>query len=174
MNNKFRVICFLFVICAILAAFALVSCEKDDSDNTDDGNSQNSGVVYSITYKGVKLTPGGEAKAAVEAIDEEYSYEEVGSCIGDGKDKRYSYTSIRIETVNNDGVDYISAIYVLNDLISTDEKLTIGSPEADIVQKYGDGCAVQNGVYTYTGKDKTKLRVFTKDESVTSIAYLWN
>ena len=174
MKNKMRFIGFLLALCMTVCTISLVSCEKGDAPENTDGSSEDSGVVYSITYKGVKLTPGGEAKAAVEAIDEEYAYEEVGSCVGDGKDKRYSYSSIRIETVNNDGVDYVTAIYLLNDLSSTDEGLTIGSPESDIKAKYGDNCAVENGVYTYTGKDKTVLRVFTKNGAVSSISYLWN
>ena len=174
MKNKMRFIGFLLALCMLACAVSLMSCEKEDTGNDADGTVDKSGVVYSITYKGVKLTPGGEAKAAVEAIDEEYAYEEVGSCVGDGKDKRYSYSSIRIETVNNDGVDYISAIYLINDLHSTDEGLTIGSPEADIKAKYGEDCSAENGVYTYTGKDKTALRVFTKNGSVSSVCYLWN
>jgi hypothetical protein len=173
MKNNIRVICTLLVLALFMSALLLVSCEKKAQDSTDGGDDE-SGVIYSITYKGVKLVPGAPAKAAVEAIDEQYSYEEVGSCIGDGKDKRYSYSSIRIETVNNDGVDYISAVYLINDLASTDEGLTIGSAESDIKAKYGEECEVQNGVYTYTGKDKTALRIFTKDGSVSSVCYMWS
>ena len=173
MKNNIRVICTLLALSFLMCALILVSCEKKTSDSTDAGDDEST-VVYSITYKGVELVPGEAAKPAVEAIDEQYSYEEVGSCVGDGKDKRYSYSSIRIETVNNDGVDYISAVYVINDLAATDKGLTIGSPESDIKAKYGETCEVQNGVYTYTGKDKTVLRIFTKDASVSSIVYLWN
>ena len=170
-KNTVRFICFLLVICAFASSFALVSCEKED---TKQDESSRNDTVYSVSYKGVEIVPGAKSKPVIEKIDEEYAYEEVGSCVGDGKDKRYSYSSLRIETVNNDGVDYISAIYLINDLFATKEGLTIGSPEADIEAKYGDGCSVDNGVYTYEGKDKTSIRIFTKDGAVFSICYLWN
>ena len=92
MKSKTRIISILLTVCTLISLFALTSCEK--ADNNYGGDNKESGVVYSITYKGVKLVPGGEAKPAVEAIDEKYTYEEVGSCIGDGKDKRYSYSAL--------------------------------------------------------------------------------
>lgn len=140
----------------------------DTSEDTSEEDAAE-GLGYVFEYNGVSVVIDAEAADILEGLGEEKSYYEAASCAFDGLDKIYTYDSFEIDTYPTDDVDYISAVILKDDLVSTAEGVAIGDSQDDVTAAYGEGTE-EDGYLVYY-KDDMKLRFIIEDGVVTSIEY---
>lgn len=161
------------ILLAVSMLFCFAACQPtentgnpDSQGNTDDP-AQDS---YSFTYNGTKIALHAPAAEIVAALGEPKSYSESTSCAFDGLDKTYDYGSFCLTTYPIGDKDYISGWWFVDDLVSNDENICIGSSKADVEAAYGtEGF---NGINSYTvQKGSGKLLIIMKDDAVSSVQY---
>ena len=111
--------------------------------------------------------PMSDVLAALGDADE---YFESKSCAFDGLDKTYTYKHFEIITYPQNGVDYVSSIYLFDDVLTTKEGLYIGSKKDSMESLYGTSYTQNGSEYIYA-KGGMELRIILTDDKVTSITY---
>lgn len=165
---------FLILLLAGMMVFSLSACGGNDSTNgggeaETDSSASADGLGYVFEYDGVSIVIDAEATDIIEALGEPTSYYEATSCAFDGLDKIYTYSSFELDTYPTDDIDYVSAVILKDDLVSTAEGVSIGDSLEDVTAAYGEG-EESNGYLVYE-KDDMKLRFVIEDDVVTSIEY---
>lgn len=125
---------------------------------------------YVFVYNDVKIGMDMEAAPIIAALGEPAGYFEAPSCAFEGLDKTYSYGSFEIDTYEQDGKDYISCVFLCDDLIETTEGVALFETKADMISAYGDAYAEEFGMLVYT-KDDMKLKFILDGDEITSIEY---
>ena len=126
---------------------------------------------FDFTYNGVKIALNAPAQAIIDALGEPKSYSESTSCAFEGLDKTYGYPSIYLQTYTKGGIDYIYCWWFVDDLVSNNEGLSIGSTLADVQACYS--ASHFNGTDTYQiKKGSGMMTILLEDETVTSIQYV--
>lgn len=144
--------------------------KPDQSNSGQEFEPAENGYVFE--YNGVRVVMHAPAEEAIEALGEEQAYFEAESCAFDGLDKTYSYPGFDLLTYPIEDRDYISAVILMDDSVTTVEGLYIGSAEADVETLLGSEYSMEtDGAYVYE-KNGSKLQVIVKDGSVISIEYL--
>ncbi len=165
--------CSLCVL-ALLASLALTACTEEVSES-DSTASQDSGTVsatgYYFTYNDTDIILGAAADAIIESLGEYKSYFESESCAFEGLDKVYSYSGFKVNTYEEDGVDYILSVVFSNDTVENAEGITIGSSKDAVLAAYGDPTSETTSSLVYE-KDGTQLVVGISNDSVASLQYL--
>jgi len=128
-------------------------------------------VKYEFKVDKTVITVGAEAAPILKELGTAKKTFEQESCAYQGKDKVYSYDGFDICTYPVNGKDYISAVYIMNDTVSTPEGLKIGAKKQDIIDIYGKEYKEEFGVYRYTA-GTTQLSIYTTNQVVDSIEYL--
>ena len=174
----------LAVLLALLMMFTLAGCgEDEDETNAEEtaaaGDAEEEteeeteaaleGAGYVFVYNDVNVIIDAEAADIIEALGDYKSYYEATSCALDGLDKIYTYDSFEIDTYPTDDVDYISAVILKDDLVSTAEGVCIGDSLNDVTAAYGEG--TEDSGYLIYEKDDMKLCFIISDDVVTSIEY---
>ena len=98
--------------------------------------------------------------------------EEAPNCAFDGKGMLYTFSGFEVETYVKDGLTYFYGVYFLDDSISTEKGITIGSAKDDVTKAYGEADDVKEGSLTYHRKN-LDLVFFLKEGKVTRIHYLF-
>ncbi|MGM9653343.1 MAG: hypothetical protein ACI3XP_06870 [Eubacteriales bacterium] len=126
---------------------------------------------FSLTYQGVRLTPG--ALADIQSLlGEPDDMLEAPSCVHDGSDILYFYDGVEIVTMPSDSGEQLYSISITADSVTTEEGLSIGMTGEDALRMYGDGTEAF-GQYLFV-RGKTSLQVMTDgDGAVTSITYVY-
>ena len=112
-----------------------------DETGADASEDQTSDDRFAFTYNGTKIELGAnydDVKAAIGDATSEFTQ---NSCAFDGCLNMYTYgSSFEIdETVLDSGeAPYISAIYLTDDLVSTEEGLSVFMTKDDAVSIYGE------------------------------------
>ena len=112
-----------------------------DETGADASEDQTSADRFAFTYNGTKIELGAsydDVKAAIGDATSEFTQ---NSCAFDGCLNMYTYgSSFEIdETVLDSGeAPYISAIYLTDDLVSTEEGLSVFMTKDDAVSIYGE------------------------------------
>ena len=157
------------------AMLILVGCgggggESSAASGSGDTTAAAGGSSDAYVFQSGDVTIAMNAKAApiVEALGEYDDYFESESCAFDGLDKQYTYGSFILKTYPLEDVDYVSSVEIRDDLASTPEGVSIGSPAEDVVEAYGE--PAEEGTYSYTKGDCTLL-FLVQDGAVTSIQY---
>jgi hypothetical protein len=173
---------FLFILVSML----LVGCgakedptdikDKDNQPAQDDkqvednqGNNKPSG--YAFEYNDVDIYMNTDVVPVVGALGESLQYFEAESCAFKGLDKFYTYAGIEITTYPLDGKDYVSAISLMDDSVSTPEGVYLGATVDEMIEAYGEEYTESSGSYTYA-KDESKLQFITMNDEIVSITYL--
>lgn len=152
-----------------------ISVENDDAgknenvekDNKDDASTK--GFLFKT--KDVSIAINGEAEGYIQALGDPVSYYESPSCAFGDLDKVYTYNGFEIDTYSIDGKDYISAVILYDDTVSTEEGVCIGDTADKVREIYGSpDTEKDNGILFL--KDDMKLCFIIQDNSVTSIQYL--
>lgn len=162
-----KLIAFLLAT-VMLCCFA--GCETPDVTDTPGGNEpvQDS---YTFTYKGTKIALHAPAAEVIAALGEADEYSEETSCAFDGLDKTYRYGSVYLQTYPLNGKDYIYGWWFVDDLVSNDEDIAIGSTMADVEAIYGlDSYNGSNAFQIKKGSGM--LTIILENEVVTSIQYV--
>jgi len=128
-------------------------------------------VKYEFKTDKAVIAVGAEAAPILKELGKAKKTFEQDSCAYQGKDKVYSYDGFDICTYPVNGKDYISAVYIMDNTVSTPEGLKIGSKKQDIIDIYGKGYKEEFGVYRYTAGN-TELSIYTTNQVVDSIEYL--
>jgi hypothetical protein len=92
----------------------------------------------SLSYRGVELTVGMPADEAIAALGEDYTLKESESCAGQGMDRMYTYSSMRLYVFAPvEGEAVVSSVSYTDDGVTTDG-LRIGSTAEDVVAAMGE------------------------------------
>lgn len=175
---------FLFILISML----LVGCgaKGDPEDNGDiskqediqkDSNNTGQQDVSAKDYSGyffednnVKIYMNTDVVPVVGNLGQASEYFESESCAFKGLDKFYFYSGFEISTYPMDGKDFISAVDLVDDTVSTPEGIYLGSTVEDMIAAYGEDYNESLGSYSYI-KDDSNLQFITEDGEVIGITY---
>lgn len=164
----------LAILLSLIFIFAFTACGTKPADeskgdtNKPAANTDEAGY-YFTTPNGVKVEFDVPAKAVLDAIGGDPSYEESASCAFEGLDKTYGYGGYFITTYPNGDKDYIYSAWFVDDSITTAEGIYVGSSKADVEAAYGAGC-IDGDSATLT-KGNTELVIILEDDAVVEIQY---
>ncbi|MBE5939246.1 MAG: hypothetical protein E7266_02515 [Lachnospiraceae bacterium] len=164
----------LLCVC-VLAMACLVGCGNNEGGNKEttttpkaDTPSKTEGYVFEVS--GTEVGIDMLAAPIIEKLGEPNKYFESESCAFAGLDKTYDYGSYKIETYQIEGVDYISSVYFVDDMVSTKEGLSLFMTKADMEAKYGTDYKEDTGSYSYDKGDMT-LRIIIENDQIVTIEY---
>ena len=128
-------------------------------DNQEASAPAATGDVYSFTYKGVVVTPGMDAEAAIKALGEGYiKSPEIDSCAFNGKETSYD---------NRDGGKYkINTIDIKAATVDCGG-VKLGSPIEDVKKVYGNPSSEEVYGLCYE-KNGTQVQFVSVDEKTVS------
>lgn len=135
---------------------------SDDASQTAEG--------YHFTVNGVTIPMNVDFAPIHEKLGKEAQYFEAASCAFQGLDKIYTYSGYEINTYPNGDKDYVASVYFLDDSVSTEEGIYLGSTLDEVIAVYGEDYTEDSGEYTYT-LGETELSFIIEDDSVVSITY---
>ena len=170
----------LIIVLALLMIFTAGCGENNTESGSEDftngdvsrAESNNAADVgYEFKHNGITIKLNAEAAPVIEALGEPVEYFESPSCAFQGLDKFYYYNGFEINTYEINTVDYISAIKLMDDSISTAEGVSIGSELAEVLTAYGDGYEKEQNFYTYT-LGSTHLQFIAENNIITDIYYI--
>ncbi|MCM1264348.1 MAG: hypothetical protein NC313_16680 [Butyrivibrio sp.] len=141
---------------------------KEDAQ-TESGQTPAAVKGYVFSYNGVSVTMDAEAAPIIEALGEPASYFEAASCAFEGLDKMYTYNGFELDTYPTNDADYVSALILKDDSVSTAEGVCIGDSLEKMQQTYGDGEA--SGGMTVYAKDGMKLCFILQEDEIVAIEY---
>ena len=161
-----KLIAILLAACMLLC---FAGCQPTETENPGENNAPEQDS-YSFTYKGTKISLHAPAEQVIAALGEADEYTEETSCAFDGLDKTYRYGSIYLQTYPLGGKDYIYGWWFVDDLVSNDEDISIGSTLAEVDARYG--------IENYNGsnafqikKGSGMLTIILENDVVTSVQY---
>lgn len=143
--------------------------ETNNADQNDAKNQTEEGFAFA--YNGVTIPMNVEAAPILDKLGEPMEYFEAASCAFQGLDKIFYYSGFEVSTYPNDGVDFISAVDLVDDSVSTPEGISIGSSLEDIKAAYGENYTEESGLYTFV-KGETKLTILVENNAAAAITYL--
>jgi outer membrane murein-binding lipoprotein Lpp len=135
----------------------------DAQDNTEKG--------YVFTVNNMEIAIQAEAETYISQLGEPVSYYEAASCAFGDLDKMYTYSGFELDTYSENGQDYVSAVILKDDSVSTTEGLTIGDSVEKVKELYTDVADESDSALVYH-KGNMKLCIFIEDDAVVSIEYL--
>ena len=161
-----RILCLsLALVCAIMLASALVSCNTDGEEN--EGGASN---PFYVNYNDTKIELDKKAESVLEKLGEPKYSDNLGDCGGIGVQMKYTYDDITVNTLKENDGEVIHKIGFLNDLVSTPKGISIGSSEQEVRDAYGTPSSEENGKLTYKSGD-LELEFTVKNGSVSAVNY---
>ncbi len=158
---------------------ATTSAEVSSQENTgsaSEGVTENGSVAdsaqkgYLFLYKDVTVSVDANMKPILEKLGEPVSYFEAASCAFEGLDKIYTYSDFEIDTYPQGEEDFVSAIILKNDVVTTAEGIYIGCSRDEVTAAYGTDYSEKGSMVVYE-KDGMKLCFLFDNETVASIQY---
>lgn len=169
----------LFIAMIVL----LTGCSKDEAakqneregkagalpgDTSDNNNTAAEGFAYD--YNGVVIPMNVDAAPIIEELGQPAEYFEAASCAFQGLDKIYYYNGFELGTYPKQDKDYVSYVNLLDDSVSTDQGIYLGSTMENVIAAYGEAYAEEGDSYVYR-KGETKLTFILEEGVVTAITY---
>lgn len=164
----------IFVFSSVLSGCSEANNPGESTSPAETTDPASTPVENSLFFetKDVKIVMHDSATTVLSQLGEEISYFEAESCAFDGIDKTYSYPGFDLMTYPTDGKDFVSAVILRDDSVTTPQGLYIGAEESEIEVLHGlDYKADNPGVYVYE-QDNCMLQIIAKDGAVISIEYL--
>ena len=160
---------FIIMINFILLAFLLGGC---NAATISEPGTHTSAAEHnhSFSYHGLTISMNAEASSILKELGEPQSYSEETSCAFDGLDKTYFFGDFYLTTYPSEGKDYVYSAWFINDLISTEEGISIGDSMADVEEIYGTDFFLQSNTCSIV-KGDSKLKIIFTDDAVSSIQY---
>lgn len=164
------------IICAVLALtllLALSACGGDGTATTTTQPTQgNNGepVGYTFTYEGKQIGLGMKMDDVLALIGQPKQKNVSDSCAFGGTDTTYYYDSIRITTSDDKGYEWVYQISIEDDLVSTEEGISITDTAGAVIAKYGPSEGNTDALLIYS-KDGMKLQFVIDEGVVTAIRY---
>ena len=92
------------------------------------------------------------------------------SCAFQGMDMFYVFPGFELSTYPLEDSHYISTIDFIDDTVTTEKGLYIGSTLDDVIDKYGVGFEQSGSIYTYKSGD-TSISFAINNDTVENITY---
>ena len=110
----------------MLSVSMMTACGSKESDNDKkDVGSETKQDVFTYDLKGVTVAMNENMEPLVKKLGDADNYFESDSCAFQGKDKVYTYGSVKITTYPKDNKDYVYTIELLDDKYTTiNEQIT--------------------------------------------------
>lgn len=173
----------LLIICA--AMLVLAGCSKETTTSTSGDNSADNAKTsetvtevkketpkegFEFVYNNVTIPMNVDVTQVLEKLGDSNDYFEAPSCAFQGLDKIYYYPGFELSTYPSEDKDFISSVNFLDDSVTTDKGIYLGSSLEEVLAAYGDDYTETNGSYIYT-KGDTKLTFIIEDGFVAGITY---
>ena len=168
------------IIILFILALTLVGCSSNGTGNSPGISSTNknsnshantdSTYNYVFKYGGISIGIDDEAEEILEQLGEPMEYFEAPSCAYQGVDKTYYYNGFEITTYTDNNTDYIANVLLVDDSVTTQEGIYIGSSLDEVVNEYGLEYEASINQYVYTISE-TQLQFIFEDDVVISIMY---
>ncbi len=126
---------------------------------------------YTFKANEVLFAVNEKAEDTLEKLGEPQNVFEAPSCAFDGMDRIYRYDHFSIQTNEKKGEEYITVITFLDDLIKTQEGVSIGMTQSAMEQVYGSNYERNQNWITYFGQD-TALRFVVEEGKIRAITYM--
>ncbi len=168
-----RLLLFMAVMLVLTGCSKAGSAKQENTEGASDTTEKSSGAVtegYSFDYNDVNIPMNVDAAPVVEALGESVDYFEAASCAFQGLDKIYSYSGFELGTYPNGDKDYVSYVTLLDDSVSTDKGIYVGSTLDEVTAAYGNEYTVEGSSYVYR-LGESKLTFIVEDDMVAQITY---
>ncbi len=153
------------VILAAALTVCLAACGS--SDSTDSG-AEAAADAYCVTLEGTTIVMNADAAPILEGLGEESSYFESESCAFEGLDKVYTYPGFKLNTYPTDDEDFVSSVVFMDDTVSTDEGICIGSSLDDVIEAYGEADEDTGAALVYE-KGDSRMTIGISGDAVSSL-----
>ena len=164
------------LVLSIITSLLLISCNKQSTSNdqtTPNDNTSTAESKYSFKVESknnFELKIDQDMSEALTALGEPLSYFEAASCAFEGLDKTYTYAGFTVMTRPDGNKDYINAIFLTDDSLTTAKGIYIGSTADEVISAYGESTKTDT-LISYTDGNTT-LNFILKDSLVISIEYV--
>lgn len=160
------------IVLALVCVMGLVACTDNNGNGTTTKPTpaDNNPKGFLFTYNGQQIGLNMKMADVQAKIGAETKKNTSDSCAFDGTDTVYYYDSIRITTSDDRGYEWVYEITLLDDLVATEEGITVGSTADAVTAKYGQAEGGTDALLTYS-KDGMKLMFSLKDGKVSAIRY---
>lgn len=166
----------LLMLLIAASCVCMCACGSGSGNNSENANSEseNAGnkneASYVFIYDGMELSVNEEIESVIAKLGEPVAYYEAASCAFEGLDKIYTYSSFQLDTYPLDGVDMLASIYFKDDLVQTQEGISLYMTKDDMIAAYGEATTVNGNEYIYE-KGNGRLRFILKEDEIISIEY---
>ncbi len=141
---------------------------NDDSENQPSKEADSEG--YSFTYNNIKISLNEESTSIIKGLGEAMEEFQAPSCAFQGMDMFYVFPGFELSTYPLEDSHYISTIDFIDDTVTTEKGLYIGSTLDDVIDKYGVGFEQSGSIYTYKSGD-TSISFAINNDTVENITY---
>lgn len=146
---------------------ATVASKEDNQNASAPSAAPASGDTYSLTYKGVVITPGMESDAAIAALGAGYvKSPDIQSCAFNGVETSYDYNDFVLFVDNRDGKNKINTIDVRAASVDCGG-VKIGSTLEEVRKAFGDPTSEELYGLCYE-KNHTQIQFISTDEKTVS------
>ena len=169
----------LMLVLALVVAFSLFSCGEATGvpSNTESGDvstpvqKPESKYTFAVQSKNsFEIKIDQDMSEVLAALGEPLSYFEAASCAFEGLDKTYTYAGFTVMTRPDGDKDYVNAIFLTDDSLTTAKGIYIGATADEVIDKYGETTKTDT-LISYTDGN-TALNFIIKDSKVISIEYI--
>lgn len=150
---------------------AETSNSQEEKENSQQAVEDTTPTGYWMAVKGTNVVMNAEMAPVVEALGEPDSYFESDSCAFQGKDKVYTYGSVKITTYPLEEVDYVYTVELMDDTVTTTEGVYVGASKDDVIAAYGEAATTSDTALIYE-KDDSRLTFILEGGSVKNIVYM--
>ncbi len=126
--------------------------------------------AYTFTYGSTTIAMNDDTASFIAALGEPKSYTEEESCAFEGLSKTYYFGSFYLETYPDGSTDRVYCVWLVDDSVTTEEGIYIGSTQQQVENAYG--AQWYNGKNAYIVKTgDCILTIILENNVVNSIQY---
>lgn len=165
---------FIFILLVFLLTGCAKTVKQDASVNgnpvVNDPAKETEDAVYSFSFNDIKISLNEEASSIIQSLGEAMEKFEAPSCAFQGMDMFYVYPGFELSTYPLEDKHYISTIDLIDDSVSTENGVYIGSSLDEVIAKFGNGFKQSGSIYTYVLGD-TSISFAINNNIVENITY---
>lgn len=125
---------------------------------------------YSYSFNGATITLDGNFDAPYATLGAENDYFEAPSCAFDGMDKIYYYSGVEVRTYPQGDEDFVSAVLLKDDTVTTAEGAYVGMAMSEVLEKHGSDYTQEASAYVYMSGESS-LTFIAENDAVIAITY---
>ncbi len=155
------------ILLFLLVGLTFTGCTQDGEGNGE--TTKSDGFAFQV--ENIVIDLHAEAAPILEALGDPMDSFEAPSCAFNGMDRVYVYSGFEIHTYEDQGKDYVSAIILLDDSVSTKEGIYLYSSLEEVLDVYGSNYTKNFDLYTFE-RAKSKITFLFQDNQLISIEYI--